>query len=347
MKRKWIGVTILTTLLVLVGVGIVASLAGAGSLAAIGSHESDKTATFDQTLDVAGRPTLAVTSRTGSVTVTRGADRRVVVHATKRAPTQGRLDELGVDLRRDGDRVTIATTGDRWGGWMWFGSGGPRVDYEIQMPAQSDLDPLRNTNGTITISGITGRLDLESSNGTIRATDFDGPLRAQTSNGVVTIRDGRGTLDLRSSNGTVDVQNVQAHALAAQTSNGRVTFTGTLATGSHNRVDVGNGSVALTLPPDSGLGIDLRAGNGSVNVGFTVNTAVPGGESSKNAVKGVINGKTETTLDVHAGNGSITLSPGGSAPSVPATPAAPQSPARPATPAAAAPTTPLREGGIA
>ena len=199
MRRKWIGVTILTALLVLVGVGMIVSLVGARSLGHFGAHAADVTATFDQTIDVAGRPTLAVESRNGSITVTRGTESRIVVHAIKRAPTQERLDALGVDIQRDGDRVAITTTGDRgngWGDWMWFG--GLRVDYEIQMPAQSDLDPLRSRNGAITVSGITGRLALESDNGAIRADDFNGPLSAQTSNGAVTLRNGRGTLDLRS-----------------------------------------------------------------------------------------------------------------------------------------------------
>jgi DUF4097 and DUF4098 domain-containing protein YvlB len=212
-----------------------------------------------------------------------------------------------------------------------------QVDYDIQVPAQADLSPVRTSNGMINITGIAGRLDLTSSNGTIDATDFDGSMSAQTSNGRVTVRNGRGALDLRTSNGTVDVQNVQAQGLELHTSNGRVTFSGSLASGSHNNLDVGNGSVSLTLPPDSALSVDLRAGNGNVNVnGFSVTT---NGTNQKNAVQGII-GRADATLVVRAGNGSVTLSQG--APTAPSL-----VPSASSTPSAGLMPDIAREGGIA
>jgi hypothetical protein len=303
----------------------------------------DKTEAFDQTLDVAGRPTLSVDNRNGNVTITHGVDGKVVIHAIKRASTEDYLRRLTIEVQQNGAQVTIRTTGDEASAGAFFGWHRTQVDYEIQVPVQTDLAPMRTSNGMMNITGIAGRFDLSSSNGTITTADFDGPVSAQTSNGRVMVRNGRGTLDLRTSNGAVDVQNVQAQGLELHTSNGRVTFTGSLASGSHNNLDVGNGSVSLSLPPDSALSVDLRAGNGSVTVnGFAVTAS---GVNQRNAVQGVI-GRADATLVAHAGNGSITLSAGVPA-SVPTAPARPTAPAPPATPSAGLAPTLAREGGIA
>jgi hypothetical protein len=337
-KRKWIWVTVLSLLLVLVLGGMAIAVLEAPD-AFEGASNLDKTEAFDQTLAISGRPTLAVDSRNGNVTITRGVDGKIVVHAIKRAKTDDLLHRLTIDVQQNGSQVTVRTTGEDSSTTVFFGWHRTQVDYEIQVPAQSDLTPVRTSNGAINIAGIAGRLDLASSNGTISAADFDGAVTAQTSNGRVTIRNGRGALDLRTSNGIVDVQNVQAQGLEMHTSNGRVSFSGSLASGSHNNLDVGNGSVSLTLPPESALSVDLRAGNGSVNVnGFAVTTS---GANQRNAVQGVI-GRVDAALVVHAGNGSITLSQG-----VPLAPTAPASPAAPATPTADLLPTIAREGGIA
>lgn len=338
MKRKWIWVTTLSVLIVLVlGAMFVAVFGARHAFGNLGNL--DKTEVFDQTLDVAGRPTLSVDDRNGNVTITRGVDGKVVVHAIKRARTDDALHRLTIDVQQSGNQVTIRTTGDDTNGGFFFGWHRTQVDYEIQVPAQADLAPMRTSNGTINIAGIAGRFDLSASNGTITTADFDGAVSAQTSNGRVTVRNGRGMLNLQTSNGTVDVQNVQAQGIELHTSNGRVTFSGSLASGSRNTVDVGNGSVSLTLPPDSALSVDLRAGNGSVNInGFAVTTS---GVNQKNAVQGVI-GRADATLVARAGNGSITLSPG-----VPVAPSPPIAPSPPATPAAGLVPTLAREGGIA
>ncbi len=335
MKRKWVWVTVLSVLIVLVLGGMMVAVLGARHAFA-GIGDLTKTEAFDQTLDVSGRPTLAVDNRNGSVTITRGADGKIVVHAIKRATTDDLLHGLTVDVQQNGNQVTVRTTGDDSSNGFFFGWHRTQVDYEIQVPAQSDLAPVRTGNGAINVTGIAGRHDLASSNGTISVAQFDGALSAQTSNGRVTVHDGRGALDLRTSNGIVDVQNVQAQGLELHTSNGRVSFTGSLASGSHNTLDVGNGSVSLTLPPESALSVDLRAGNGSVNVnGFAVATT---GASQRNAVQGVI-GRADATLTVRAGNGSITLSQGVATPAL-------TTPATPATPTAGLTPAPAREGGI-
>lgn len=302
--KKRVTIILLGLTLALVAAAMVVSVLGAGVIGENFGH-LDKSAAVDQTLDVSGMPTVSLDNRNGTVTVTRGDENKVVVHAIKRAATDDLLGKLSVDIRQDGNRVTIQTIGDTFNGFAFFGHNRMAVDYQIQVPARADLAPLKCSNGRIEVAGIAGHFDLTTSNGVITARDVDGPITAQTSNGRVSVIGGRGALQLSSSNGTVEVQNVQASGIDLHTSNGRISFTGSLAPGSKNRVETSNGTATVRLPPESALSIDLRAGNGSVRVDFPVTTA-PNGENKRNAVQGVIN-RPDADLTMRTGNGSITL----------------------------------------
>ena len=302
--KKRITIILLSLTLLLVAAGMVTSVVGAGAIAG-NFGEPDRVAAVDQTLDVTGVPTIAVDERNGTIIVTRGDENTVVVHAIKRAATDELLAKLNVEIHQDGNQITIATTGDNYAGIAFFGHNRMAVDYQIQVPAHANIGPVRSSNGRIEVTGIIGRLDLDTSNGLITARDIDGPVAAQTSNGRVAVIGGRGTLQLRSSNGTVEVQNVQASGLDLHTANGKVSFTGSLTPGSKNRVETSNGTAVLTLPAESALSVDLRSGNGNVNVAFPVTTS-PNGENKRNAVQGIIN-RPDADLTVRTGNGSITL----------------------------------------
>lgn len=301
--KKRITIILLSLMLVLVAAGMVVSVVVAGGV--IG-HIGDlnKMATTDQTFAVTGVPTISVQDHNGTIAITRGAENSVVVHATKRAATDDLLAKLQVTIRQDGNHIIIETAGDNSSGFGFFGNHGMAVDYQIEAPAHADLGPITSSNGRIDIASIAGQFDLSTSNGVITARDVDGTVSAQTDNGRVSVIGGRGTLRLGSSNGVVEVQNVAATGLDLHTSNGRVSFAGSLAPGSKNSVDTSNGTVSITLPPESGLNVDLRSGNGSIHVnGFPVTTS---GENKRNAVQGVIN-RPDADLTVHTGNGSITL----------------------------------------
>ncbi len=301
--KKRIAIIILSLSLVLVAVGMVVSVVVAGGV--IGHFgELDKMATTDQTFAVSGAPTISLQDHNGTITVTRGTENSVVVHAVKRAATDDLLSKLAVNMQQDGNRITIVTTGDNPSGFAFFGFSRMAVDYQIQVPAHADLLPIKSSNGRIDVTGIAGQFDLSTSNGIITAQDVDGTVSAQTSNGRVSVTGGRGILRLGSSNGIVEVRDVQANGIDLSTSNGRISFAGSLAPGSKNTVETSNGSVSMTLPPESALSVDLRSGNGSVHVnGFPVTT---NGGNERNAVRGVIN-RPDADLTVHTGNGSITL----------------------------------------
>lgn len=304
MRGKGIIAATLAVLLVLVGGGIVVALTGGGIMR--GGFGPDKTAIIDRTFDVTGAPTLALDNKNGSVTITRGDDAKIVVHAIKRAATDEMLQKMNVQLTQDGNRVTVHTDTPEYGGFVLFGPNNQGVEYHIQVPARADIGPARTANSSVSVSGIAGTLDLGTSNGPVTVRDFDGTVMVQTSNGSVHLTNGKGAVHLRTSNSSVEVANVQATTTDVHTTNGRITFAGSLAPNSDNQLETSNGSIVIRLPADSAFKLDLHTSNGSLDVAFPVVGPVQSGERSRHDLQGVV-GRPDASLTAHTSNGSITL----------------------------------------
>lgn len=294
----------LSLALLLTGAGIVTALSAGSMVGASFRGGVARTEVDEQTFTVAGMPTFALAGGSGSVTITRGGDdTKVIVRATKRATSDENLRRMQVQMTQNGDAITVREDGNHkffaWG----FHAG---VDYEVQLPARATVAPVRIGNGRLEVSGIAGNLDLETSNGAVTVRDFDGTVSAQTANGRVTLANGRGTVRLSTHNGAMEVQNVQASGLMLRSSNGRIGFAGSLAPGSDNRIEAGNGAVNVQLPPESGFRLDAKTNHGNVVVGFPVTRAANDDGDDDEEVRGTV-GAGDRTLTLRAGNGSITV----------------------------------------
>ena len=300
MKRIILGVALVLTMLVLAGTLV---FLASGNIGGIGPL--NRTASLDQHLPVAGTPTIAVTTSDGAIAIVRGEENVVAIHAVKQASSDAMLDTIHVDIAQTGDRVTIQTTYDRPSWRHLFGGMNRAVAYEIHLPAQATIAPVKTSNGTIDVTGIAGSLDLQTSNGAITLRSVDGDVTARTSNGKIAVTGGTGALTLATSNGPIEMQEMRMSGLDVQTSNGRIAFAGSLAAGSRNRLTTSNGSVTLDLPPDLGASVDLKTSNGTIAVGYPLATQ-PGDEGTRTAVQGAI-GEGGTQIIVRTSNGPITL----------------------------------------
>ena len=136
-----------------------------------------------------------------------GWDRNeVLVRAMVSAGAESRADAeaLGKDVKvlTSGDRVYAdGPANRRYAQW--------HVSYEVMVPRKMNLDAV-TTNGSVSVNGVEGRMDLEAVNGSIRLVDVAGDVRAETSNGSVSaVLSGptwRGNfLDLETTNGSVNL----------------------------------------------------------------------------------------------------------------------------------------------
>ncbi|HWE50812.1 MAG TPA: DUF4097 family beta strand repeat-containing protein [Bryobacteraceae bacterium] len=151
----------------------------------------------------------------GSITVTAGSGPQVVVESVKSPgastpprrrerstppPGMHRLDVGGGDLDvvEDHNVVTIKS-----------GLGGASENLEIQVPANTSVE-LKTVNGRgISVTGISGDIDVECTNGTVTLTNVSGAAVAHTLNGNLTASFDKITpgkpMSFTSLNGKVDV----------------------------------------------------------------------------------------------------------------------------------------------
>jgi hypothetical protein len=179
--------------------------------------------------------TIKATVITGSIKVTAGAGRDVVVTSTESAarqrsgrdaapPGMTRIGgQRGMNIEEDHNVITIST------GIM--GGGG---DIAIETPANTSLQ-LRTMNGrSIDVTGVTGDHEIENLNGPITLTAVSGSVVAHTMNGTITA------------------------ALDRITGNKPMSFTSL------------NGKVDVTLPADTKARLRLKTDNGSIYSDFDV-----------------------------------------------------------------------------
>lgn len=84
------------------------------------------------------------------------------------------------------------------------------VSWEVWVPRQTNLDA-ETMNGSVSVEGVEGRMDLRAQNGSISLREVSGDVRGQTSNGSVNaLLDGNAWkgegLDLTTSNGSVNLE---------------------------------------------------------------------------------------------------------------------------------------------
>lgn len=210
-------------------------------LAAIGQVQ--RTTAFD----VGPAPRLRVQARFGTVAIEAGSDGRIVVQdqrsagAITRADAAAALDQMAVDVSRQGDLVSVRQTS-------------PLL-----------TQPIIDRNSVITIR-VPARTDVEVSEvGDLRVQGIDGAVHA-SGPGTVELRDTtlRGTSSIEVPAGVVEMSNVTvAGSAVVKTTLGGITFNGRLTPGGSS-LDIvdGGGNVSVVLPrqTDARAVISARAG---------------------------------------------------------------------------------------
>ena len=142
------------------------------------------------------------------------------------------------------------------------------VRYHVRAPKNAFVH-VNSTNGIISLTGMSGRIEAHTTNGGVRGTDLSGPVEASTTNGGVTI-------DFAS------VNNAGKDGI---------------------RLSTVNGGVVIGLPDDAKADVVATCTNGGINVnGVKMEIA----EQSRRRVEGKMNGGG-TPIDLKTVNGGIRI----------------------------------------
>jgi len=183
----------------------------------------------EQTFEVGSAATLEIDSFAGATIIRAGSDGTIHVRATKRARGQANLDAIVVELTQEGDRVQIQTRHP-----VPQSSGNQRVDLEITVPANTDLD-------------------LKLGAGGVDVRDLLGAQHIEAGAGGITIRGAAGPVSATAGAGGIDYEGRPA---------------GTC------RFGAGVGGIVLRLPADANVTVHLSAGLGGVKTTLPVRGTV-------------------------------------------------------------------------
>jgi len=140
------------------------------------------------------------------------------------------------------------------------------VSYRIETPTRQNVS-LGSSNGSVTMTGLTGTIRADTSNGSVRATDLSGDVKVTTSNGSL-----------------------------------QVALNGSTWVGAGLEATTSNGSLRVDMPRDYNARLVARSSNGSLNLDRPVTMQGRIGRDIDTTL-----GKGGPTLRFHTSNGSLNI----------------------------------------
>lgn len=259
-----------------------------------------------KSFEVNGTPDLDLSTFDGAVEVTVWDKPSVEVVIERRAMSKEEADTLEVKVDQTGNRISIdARQPPHRDAMLHIGRYVSRsVRLVASVPKETNVKA-RSGDGSISVRGVTGRVELRSGDGDITGTDLSGRLAAHTGDGAVNLRGVKGDLEIDSGDGSVTVDG-QLGALRAHTSDGNIEITADKGTKMPGDWDIssGDGKVELNLPEDFGAEVDAHTGDGGVDVADL--KIVVSGTISKDSLRGTL-GPGGRNLRIRTGDGPIRL----------------------------------------
>jgi DUF4097 and DUF4098 domain-containing protein YvlB len=226
------------------------------SIVALASRHSDTSSRTYPAGEV-----LQLTGTSGDVTIV--AEEREDIRVDAR--TSWSLARPDVELRREGDRLTLRGSCGFWGS---VGFGGCAADFEIYVPLGTRIDA-RISSGDMRVAGARAATRLKTSSGDVRAEDVAAPLDVRTSSGELDVLGFAGP-DVFAETSSGDVT-IRAEAVpdrvTARTSSGEVTVAVPDAVYDVRAItSSGDTRVDVRQDPGAARVIEARSSSGDVDV---------------------------------------------------------------------------------
>jgi hypothetical protein len=231
-----------------------------------------------------------------------------------------------IDLRSDFGGVTLKKAGGR--DISLDSNSGTLTLSEVR--AAGSLITNTDFGGTKVENGSADALHIETNSGEVSVVkvkvnreifvkdDFGGIELEQalaasydlhTNSGSITVDGAKGKLKADTDFGNITIRNAQSVTLTVETNSGSVDFSGSLGVGPH-LVKSDFGGIALSLPPDTKLTVDLKTDFGTIKSDLPITIVVNGRSSNPDSdhIEGDINGGGgQLTVQANSGNINLTI----------------------------------------
>jgi len=229
---------------------VVVGLASTACELAVASFKAEAKDEWSRSYPMSAGGSIELANTNGAITVTQGSGNTVEVKAERvaKAATEEAARDLlkQLEIREDvtASQIKIETktpSGMRLGG--------VEVRYALTVPSGVAVR-VDNTNGRITLTGLSGDVKAETTNGGVSGSGLTGPVRATTTNGGIEL----------------GVASVHPDGITLETT---------------------NGGVSLTLPSDVKADISASCVNGGISSDLPIEKD---GSSSRRSLRGRLNG---------------------------------------------------------
>ncbi len=301
------------------------ALAVAPLLAACGVTPGAVTATdtVSRSVTVPAGPTIDVHTFNGSISIVPGSDGTVAAQVTRTGQGASKdealadAQKIAVSLTVQGSTATLTATYTPSPDRVTGSRGAAAV---VTVPAGSTVK-LATSNGTISVRGVSGLVTAATTNGRVTVDDAaaavaiestNGPVtvhgqatgvRVRTTNGGITVGGPAGVVDLQTTNGAIEVTAAREAAVTTQTSNGRITFGGTLASGVASFRN-SNGPVSISLPSAAAFELNASTSNGKVHTEFPITLT---GAASDHELHGTVGSSPAVHITASPSNGDVSI----------------------------------------
>jgi hypothetical protein len=254
---------------------ITAAALGSALLAcalALPAHANDCKNTTHRTANSAGPDIKRVVLEAGAgdLVVRGGAGADVKVDGKACASTNELLEQIQLEIRREGDTVYVRTILPEISDGLFGMNRYAYLDVTLDMPKTATLK-LEDSSGDLQVSDVQGAT-INDSSGDQRVEHIAGDLDVADSSGEVNIADVRGGLRLRDGSGDVDVDSVQGDVLVTVDSSGdldirHVTGGVHIVSDSSGDIEIEDVKRNVDIDQDSSGSIMVREVGGNFTVG--------------------------------------------------------------------------------
>ena len=256
--------------------------------------------TFDKTLNVNGPVQLEVSTGSGYVHVTPGADNQVHIigHVHANHGWMGSSDE---QVQKVVDNPPIEQSGNTIRvGQMHEGMfNHVSIDYDISAPKSTHLKA-ESGSGDIKAISMSGGVRLETGSGSVNGDDLGGDGYLQTGSGDIRVNfSSGGSVTAGAGSGSIRLTGVKG-GLKAENGAGNLSIAGQPR--DNWKIEAGSGSIDLNLG-GAKFTLDAETGSGSIRTDQPISMQ---GSLEKHHVVGNVNGGGPT-VKVETGSGSIRI----------------------------------------
>ncbi len=260
----------------------------------------------ERRFSVVGRPELVLTTWDASIDIRTWDRPEVQVKVEGQGLSKEEAAAIEIDATQRDRQLIVGLRERKEDPWFfgvhWRGWG--RVTLVVTTPAASDLRA-RSGDGSISVQGLSGRIDLRAGDGSIRGRDLTGTVRAQTGDGSIGLEGVNGRLDARSGDGSILVAGKLA-GLRLRAGDGSITVhPAEDANDDSWDIKTGDGSITLELPGGFNAEMDAYTGDGHINLDDVTISSVSG-RAREGRLRGRL-GSGGRAIYLRAGDGSISL----------------------------------------